>query len=132
MTNFSIDLSSIEEKEQVHSLTEQELEELRTAYNTLRSKAESGGDLTLEEQRTIIRWMRADRETKFILNHKPAKEKKVKEPKAPKPPKEKKRKKLTKREFNILLLKELQGETLTEEEIIDRDRYLENVTIKGA
>lgn len=117
MSKFSIDLSSIEEKEQVHSLTEQELEELRTAYNTLRSKAESGADLTLEEQRTIIRWMRADRETKFILNQKPVKEKK--------------RKKLTKKEFNILLLKELQGEELTTEELEDRDRYLETVTIRG-
>jgi hypothetical protein len=131
MNNFSIDLASIEEKELTHSLTEEQLEELRSEYNRLKAKAENGQDLTLEEQRTIIRWMRADRETKFILNHKPAKEKKIKEPKEPKVPKEKKRKKLTKREFNIILLKELQGETLTEEEIIDRDRYLENVTIKA-
>lgn len=126
---FSVDLSSIEEKEQIHSLSEQELEELRTAYNSLKFKAESGADLTLEEQRTIIRWMRADRETKFILNKKP--EKKVKPPKEPKPPKEKKKKKLTKKEFNVLLLKELQGEELTPEEIEARDKYLETVTVRG-
>lgn len=114
--------------EQVHSYTDEELEQLKEDYLRLKAKAESGLDLTLEEQRTIIRCCRADRETKFILNKsKPVKEKKVKEPK---PPKEKKLKKLTKKDFNKLLLKELQGEELTEDEIKQRDLYLESVNIK--
>jgi hypothetical protein len=98
---------------------------LKEEYIKLKYKAESGLDLTLEEQRTVIRWMRADRETKFILNQKPAKEPKA--PKAPKPPKEKKQKKLTKKEFNCILLKELRGEELTEAEIKARDLYLEKL-----
>ena len=108
----------------VHSLTDIELENLRTEFNILKAKAESGIDLTLEEQRTIIRWMRADRETKFILA---SQGKKVKEPKEPKAPKPKKLKKLTKKEFNAILLKELANEELTEEEILRRDAYLETI-----
>lgn len=117
--------------EPVHSLSDIELDNLRIRYTELRHKAESGLDLTLEEQRDIIRWMRADRETKFLLTKANAKEKKVKVPKEPKAPKVKKRKKLTKKEFNAILLKELRGEELTVEEIEDRDLYLDKLTFKG-
>lgn len=122
---------SLEGLDKVHSLSDIELENLRLEYNRIRLKAETGEEITLEEQRTVIQWMRADRETKFILNQKPIKEKKVKIPKEPKPPKPKKRKKLTKKEFNAILLKELKGEELSPEEIEARDLYIEKLTFKG-
>jgi hypothetical protein len=107
MNNFAPDL--IEVQEQVHSLTQEELDFLQSEYTRLRNLVDSGEyELTIEDQKVILQWRRADRETKFILNKaKPVKEKVVRV---------KKPKKLSQKALGLLYLKELQGETLTSEE----------------
>jgi predicted nuclease with TOPRIM domain len=98
--------------EPVHSLSEEELDRLQQEYNRLKSLVDSGEyELTLEDQKVILQWRRADRETKFILN-----KIKVKTEKEAKVPKVKKPKKLSQKALGLLYIKELQGEALTEEE----------------
>lgn len=117
MNDFSQNLDQFSEP--VHSLNEVELAQLQQKYNELKHKVEKENyELTLEDQKDILSWRRADRETKFILNQKPVKEKKVKEPK---PPREKKPKKLSKAALGKLLLKEMNGEELTEEELRNKN-----------
>ena len=109
----SIDLNTLS-TEQVHSLSEADLD---SKYQELKAKVTTEGyEMTLDDQKLVVDWLRANRETKFILNSKPVKEKKEKVPKEPKPPKVKKPKKLTQRALGLLLMKELKGEELTEEE----------------
>lgn len=114
MNNFAIDIEQLD-SEPVHSLTNEELEHLKQEYTRLKNLVDSGGyELTLQDQRTILQWRRADRETKFILNKvkpKAVKEKKEKVPKVKKP------KKLSQKALGLLYIKQLQGEELTEEEI---------------
>lgn len=118
-----MNLPNTEEVEKVHSLTDEELAALSKAYQDLKYKVEREGyEMALDDQKIVVDWLRADRETKFILNTKPVKEKKErvprapKEPKPPKEPKVKKPKKLTQRALGTLIIKELKGEELTEEE----------------
>lgn len=112
----SLDLNTLS-TEQVHSLTEAELADLDSKYQELKAKVTTEGyEMTLDDQKLVVDWLRANRETKFILNSKPVKDKKEKVPKEPKPPKVKKPKKLTQRALGLLLMKELKGEELTEEE----------------
>jgi hypothetical protein len=108
--NFSINLEDITENvEPVHSLTDEELEDLKNKYISIKYKLENEGyELTLEDQKTILSWRRADRETKFILNKKVIKIKKLKKPKKPK--------KLSKKALGELIIKEMNGEVLTEDE----------------
>src|SRR5574343_1231095 len=118
MNNFAIDIEQLD-SEPVHSLTNEELEHLKQEYTRLKNLVDSGGyELTLQEQRVILQWRRADRETKFILNK--VKAKPVKPVKADKVPKPKKPKKLTQKALSLLYMRELKGEVLTEEEIRNR------------
>ena len=104
----TIDLNTLS-TEQVHSLTEAELASLESKYQELKAKVTTEGyEMTLDDQKLVVDWLRANRETKFILNSKPIKE--------PKPPKVKKPKKLTQKALGKLLIKELSGEQLTENE----------------
>jgi len=98
--------------EPVHSLSQEELDSLQQEYNRLKALVDSGEyELSLEDQKVILQWRRADRETKFILNKVKAKtEKEAKAPRVKKP------KKLSQKALGLLYIKELQGEVLTEEE----------------
>ena len=113
MSQFSINLNEVS-TEQAHSLTEEEKRVLSEKFQALKHKVETEGyEMTLDDQKLVVEWLRADRETKFILNQKPAKvvkEKVVKEPKVKKP------KKLTQKALGTILMKELSGEALTDEE----------------
>jgi hypothetical protein len=109
MDNFKPDLETLG-SEPVHSLSSDELEQLKQEYERLKKLVNSGHVLTLQDQRTILQWRRADRETKFILNQ--VKEKPVKE----KVVKVKKPKKLGKKALGLLLIKQMKKEELTEEE----------------
>jgi hypothetical protein len=112
----SIDITTLS-PEPVHSLTDAELATLAFKYQELKTKVTTEGyEMTLDDQKLVVDWLRANRETKFILNSKPVKEKKEKVPKEPKAPKVKKPKKLTQRALGLLLMKELKGEELTDEE----------------
>ena len=83
--------------------------ELSTKYFELKRKVEEEGyEMTLEDQKLVVDWLRVDREEKFVLNQKPVKA--VKEPKVKKP------KKLTKKALGEILMKQQSGEILTEEE----------------
>lgn len=141
MSQFSQDIS-IEEKPRVHSLTDEEFEALRAKYLKLKALVETQGcQLTIEDQRDIVKWMRVNREVAFVLNQKP-----VKEPKAPKAPRVKKvkevnpvsgeveekevvvkvrkKRKIGKKLFEAILIKEMSGGVLTEEEEEDKQRYI--------
>jgi len=108
MNDFTVDLTVLNQ-EPVHTLSQEELDSLQASYNKLKALVDSGTyELTLEDQRTILQWRRADRETKFILQKaKPVKEKVVRV---------KKPKKLSNKAMGLLYLKEIKGEELTEEE----------------
>lgn len=122
--DFGIDLAKVQVDE--HSLSPIEKAELERKFKTLKHKVEEEGyEMTLEDQRTVVQWLRADRETKFILNQKPIKV--PKEPKAPKAPKVKKPKKLSQKALGLLIMKELQGEELTEEELRNKNFTLTGV-----
>ena len=111
MNQFApIDIITIQE--QVHSLTQEELDSLQQEYSRLKALVDSGDyELSLNDQKVILQWLRADRETKFILNKVKAKAEKIaKEPKVKKP------KKLSQKALGLIYLKELKGEELTEEE----------------
>jgi hypothetical protein len=114
MSKFAIDLNEVNVVQE-HSLTDEQKKLLTDKFNALKHKVETEGyEMTLEDQRLVIEFLRADRETKFILNQKPAKvvrEKVTKEPKVKKP------KKLTQKALGLLIMKELNGEELTEEEL---------------
>lgn len=111
------DIATEESPERVHSLSDEELQNLKIAFTVLKMKVETEGyEMTLDDQKTVVDWLRADRETKFILNTKPVKEKKEKVPKAPKEPKVKKPKKLSQKALGQIIIKELGGIELTEEE----------------
>lgn len=98
--------------EPVHSLSQEELDTLQQEYNRLKALVDSGEyELTIEDQKVILQWRRANRETKFILNK--IKIKVVKEAKATRV---KKPKKLSQKALGLLYIKELQGVALTEEE----------------
>lgn len=138
MSQFSQDIS-IEEKPRVHSLTDEEFEALRARYQELKVLVETQGyQLTIEDQRDIVKWMRVNREVAFVLNQKPAKE-----PKAPRVKKVKevnpvsgeveekevvvkvrKKRKIGKKLFEAILIKEMSGGVLTEEEEEDKQRYI--------
>lgn len=117
MNEFApIDTSEV--KEPVHTLTEEELDKLSKEYTRLRALVDSGNyELTIDDQKIILQWRRADRETKFILNKTKVKEKKESKTKVPKP---KKPKKLTQKALSLIYMKELKKEPLTEEEEINR------------
>lgn len=102
---------SEEIKEQPHSLSEEELAILDQKYQELKHKVTTEGyEMTLEDQKLVVDWLRANRETKFILNAKAVKEKKEKVVKVKKP------KKLTQKALGLLLMRELAGEVLTDDE----------------
>jgi hypothetical protein len=113
MSKFSIDLNEVAVVQE-HSLTDEQKKVLTDKFNALKHKVETEGyEMTLDDQRLVIEFLRADRETKFILNQKPAKvvrEKAVREPKVKKP------KKLTQKALGLIIMKELNKEELTEEE----------------
>lgn len=113
MNDFTLDLNSFNNPE---SISEEEFNTLKNRYFELKKKVEEGEELTLEEQRDVIKYVRADRETKFVL--KEVKEKEVKAAKAPKG------KKLSRVRLIELLEKELAGEELTEQELLDKTRSL--------
>ena len=123
MSKFDIDLNQVQVVQE-HSLTDEEKRVLSDKFHALKHKVETEGyEMTLDDQKLVIEWLRADRETKFILNQKPAKvvkEKVVKEPRVKKP------KKLTQKALGLLIMKELKGETLTEEELRNK-----NFTLTG-
>lgn len=123
MSKFDIDLNQVQVVQE-HSLTDEEKRVLSDKFHTLKHKVETEGyEMTLDDQKLVIEWLRADRETKFILNQKPAKvvkEKVVREPRVKKP------KKLTQKALGLLIMKELKGEVLTEEELRNK-----NFTLTG-
>lgn len=102
---------SEEIKEQAHSLSEEELAILDQRYQELKHKVTTESyEMTLDDQKLVVDWVRANRETKFILNAKTVKEKKEKVVKVKKP------KKLTQKALGLLLMRELAGEVLTDDE----------------
>jgi hypothetical protein len=102
---------SEEIKEQAHSLPEEELALLDQKYQELKHKVTTESyEMTLEDQKLVVDWVRANRETKFILKAKTVKEKKEKVVKVKKP------KKLTQKALGLLLMRELAGEVLTDDE----------------
>lgn len=102
---------SEEIKEQSHSLSEEELAILDQKYQELKHKVTTESyEMTLDDQKLVVDWVRANRETKFILNAKTVKEKKEKVVKVKKP------KKLTQKALGLLLMRELAGEVLTDDE----------------
>jgi hypothetical protein len=104
-------MSEAETTEVIHSLLEEELTLLDQRYQELKHKVTTEGyEMTLEDQKLVVDWVRANRETKFILNAKTVKEKKEKVVKVKKP------KKLTQKALGLLLMRELAGELLTDEE----------------
>jgi hypothetical protein len=104
-------MSEAETTEVIHSLLEEELAILDQKYQELKHKVTTEGyEMTLEDQKLVVDWLRANRETKFILNAKTVKEKKEKVVKVKKP------KKLTQKALGLLLMRELAGELLTDEE----------------
>lgn len=123
MSKFDIDLNQVQVVQE-HSLTDEEKRVLSDKFHALKHKVETEGyEMTLDDQKLVIEWLRADRETKFILNQKPAKvvkEKVVREPRVKKP------KKLTQKALGLLIMKELKGEVLTEEELKNK-----NFTLTG-
>ena len=112
MNNFAPDLIEIAAPvEQVHSLTQEELDALQAEYNRIKTLVDSGSyEMTLEDQKVILSWRRADRETKFILNRTKEKVKKDKVVRVKKP------KKLSQKALGLIYLKELNGEEVTPEE----------------
>lgn len=107
---FNADFSEPEIKELVHSLAEEELDILNKRYYELRNLIDNTDyELTITDQRDLVQWRRAFRETKFILNA--AKVKLVKE----KVIKIKKPKKLSKKALGLLMIQEMnlpEGEIL--------------------
>jgi hypothetical protein len=104
-------MSEAETTEVIHSLLEEELAILDQKYQELKHKVTTEGyEMTLEDQKLVVDWLRANRETKFILNAKTVKEKKEKVVKVKKP------KKLTQKALGLLLMRELAGELLTDDE----------------
>lgn len=104
-------MSEVETTEVIHSLPEEELAVLDQKYQELKHKVTTEGyEMTLEDQKLVVDWLRANRETKFILNAKAVKEKKEKVVKVKKP------KKLTQKALGLLLMRELAGEVLTDDE----------------
>jgi hypothetical protein len=104
-------MSEVETTEVIHSLPEEELALLDQKYQELKHKVTTEGyEMTLEDQKLVVDWVRANRETKFILNAKTVKEKKEKVVKVKKP------KKLTQKALGLLLMRELAGEVLTDDE----------------
>ncbi len=104
-------MSEVETTEVIHSLSEEELSLLDQKYQELKHKVTTEGyEMTLEDQKLVVDWLRANRETKFILNAKTVKEKKEKVVKVKKP------KKLTQKALGLLLMRELAGELLTDDE----------------
>lgn len=107
---FDADLSELEVKEPVHSLTEEELDSLNKRYYELKSLIDNTDyELTIQDQRDLVHWRRAFRETKFILNATKAKVAKEKVVRIKKP------KKLSKKALGILLIQEMnlpEGEIL--------------------
>jgi hypothetical protein len=104
-------MSEAETTEVIHSLLEEELAILDQKYQELKHKVTTEGyEMTLEDQKLVVDWLRANRETKFILNAKTVKEKKEKVVKVKKP------KKLTQKALGLLLMRELAGEVLTDDE----------------
>ena len=104
-------MSEVETTEVIHSLPEEELAVLDQKYQELKHKVTTEGyEMTLEDQKLVVDWLRANRETKFILNAKTVKEKKEKVVKVKKP------KKLTQKALGLLLMIELAGELLTDDE----------------
>lgn len=110
--SFDIDLTTVEES----LVSDEERLQAQTKFLELKRKVETEGyELTLEDQKDIVHWLRIDRETKFVLNQKP-----VKVPKEPKAPKVKKPKKLSQKVLGLLALKEFNKEELTEDEVRNR------------
>jgi hypothetical protein len=104
-------MSEVETTEVIHSLSEEELSLLDQKYQELKHKVTTESyEMTLEDQKLVVDWLRANRETKFILNAKAVKEKKEKVVKVKKP------KKLTQKALGLLLMRELAGEVLTDDE----------------
>jgi hypothetical protein len=104
-------MSEAETTEIIHSLSEEELAILDQKYQELKHKVTTEGyEMTLDDQKLVVDWVRANRETKFILNAKTVKEKKEKVVKVKKP------KKLTQKALGLLLMRELAGEVLTDDE----------------
>jgi hypothetical protein len=104
-------MSEVETTEVIHSLLEEELAILDQKYQELKHKVTTEGyEMTLDDQKLVVDWVRANRETKFILNAKTVKEKKEKVVKVKKP------KKLTQKALGLLLMRELAGEVLTDDE----------------
>jgi hypothetical protein len=104
-------MSEAETTEVIHSLLEEELAILDQRYQELKHKVTTEGyEMTLDDQKLVVDWVRANRETKFILNAKTVKEKKEKVVKVKKP------KKLTQKALGLLLMRELAGEVLTDDE----------------
>lgn len=111
---FGINLEDVTTTQE-HSLSLEEKTILEYKFRELKRKVEQEGyEMGLEDQRLVVQWLRADRETKFILNSKPVKE--VKE-KAAKVPKVKAPKKLSQKAMGLLYLKEMQDLELSEEEL---------------
>lgn len=116
MNNFNVDLSP---QVEIPVFTPEELDELNQKYTELKGKVESGGELTLAEQRDVIRWFRANRVEKFILKTattKVAKERKVK--------------KLSRAKLEELAFKKLAGTSFTNEETLDYTYSIELYTGK--
>ena len=106
----NIDISNTV-SESAHSLSAEEIEALKLKFLELKRKVETEGyEMTLDDQKIVVDWLRADRETKFILNSKPVKVPKEKVVKVKKP------KKLNQKALGLLIIKEMKGEELTEEE----------------
>ena len=101
--------------------SEQEIKEITEKFEVARKKNLSGEELTIEDQKNIVLYNRAIRETKFVLAKAASKTKTPKAPKEPKEPKikERKPKKLSAKKLMELVNKFNSPEGLTPEEKID-------------
>jgi len=131
MADFGFNMEEVSSAQE-HSLPNEEKEQLKVRFFDLKFKVEQEGyEMNLEDQRLVVQWLRADRETKFILNSKPVKavkepkersasSRKVSSPREPSAPSGRKPKKLSQKALGTLYLKGLRGEALTEDELKDK------------
>ena len=94
-------------------LSLEEFKQLEIDFLLLKKKVMEGAELSLEEQRLVIKYNRANREYKFVL----ASSKKE-------TTKQLKGRKLSRSKLIVLLERELSGDVLSEKEVLDKEHSL--------
>lgn len=77
MNNFTLDIEAVEAEPLDIAISTEELEEATKGYRQVKAKLAADEEMTLEDQRLVILYCRADRTNKFVLNKavaKPARE----------------------------------------------------------